>query len=450
MYYIINENQQIIATDQHFLEHCNVIDITALNKAILLENILLDINIKTTGEKVLTLQNRDQISLFTVQTIRLSSLIGSLSLIVLSPIKREKAVPTTTEEIAIENLIINKQSNNMPHLITNIEKELFTQEPITNIENKNIVIDVVEISQKIGVSENDYQDFFNDYVSTALSLEKDLRNHADYTQSNAIETLLHLGDVLHLESLQNSILRIQNASIDETASEVSSFYEMLSRITLQKPTQKDNKAIDIDINNVQTLSKPPIYTEKSEKDIFELDLDTTPTQNNTILKSENKAKEDIFELDLDIPLMKPDEKQPLQAELNTSEELYIQKPNKISYEPLDLSKVQPIHFDFSLSAAAEELSLPENLIKEFMLDFISQVHTEIDTMLKAYQNTDLETIQKTGHLLKGVASNLRITTLSDTLYKIQFCTDLEDIEPLIKDFWGHFLSFETQMNSLSQ
>ena len=71
-------------------------------------------------------------------------------------------------------------------------------------------------------------------------------------------------------------------------------------------------------------------------------------------------------------------------------------------------------------------------------------------MLRAYENGDLETIQKIGHLLKGTSSNLRINPLADTLYKIQFCEDSSQLEDLIKEYWAHFLSFEHQINIISK
>jgi len=99
-----------------------------------------------------------------------------------------------------------------------------------------------------------------------------------------------------------------------------------------------------------------------------------------------------------------------------------------------------------MEAAANDLSLPVELIEEFVHDFLEQAHIETDKMLEAYEKGDLDTIQKIGHLLKGTASNLRINPLSDTLYEIQFCEDSNNLEKLIKEYWGHFLSFETQIN----
>ena len=114
-----------------------------------------------------------------------------------------------------------------------------------------------------------------------------------------------------------------------------------------------------------------------------------------------------------------------------------------------LEDIQPVHFDFRLEEAADDLGLPVELIEEFVNDFILQAKEETPKMLEAYKRGELETIQKIGHLLKGAASNLRITPLAETLYEIQFCNDSSQLEPLIKNYWAHFLSFEKQMNTIS-
>ena len=124
--------------------------------------------------------------------------------------------------------------------------------------------------------------------------------------------------------------------------------------------------------------------------------------------------------------------------------------NENSFGTIDLSNIKPIHFDFQLEEAANDLSLPVELIEEFVNDFIDQAHIETEKMLEAYEKGDLDAIQKLGHLLKGASSNLRINPLSDTLYQIQFCEDSSQLEDLIKDYWGHFLSFEIQINALSR
>ena len=126
------------------------------------------------------------------------------------------------------------------------------------------------------------------------------------------------------------------------------------------------------------------------------------------------------------------------------------EPHPDSFGTIDLSDVKPKHFDFQLEQAANDLSLPVELIEEFVHDFIEQAHVETKNMLKAYEEGDLPKIQAIGHLLKGASSNLRINALSDTLYKIQFCENEIGLDGLIKDYWAHFLSFENQINVISK
>ena len=132
--------------------------------------------------------------------------------------------------------------------------------------------------------------------------------------------------------------------------------------------------------------------------------------------------------------------------LETEEEI-VQDSN--SFGTLDFDGIKPIHFDFRLEEAADDLSLPVDLIEEFVNDFIVQAIEEKDTFIKAYHEGDLDTIQKTGHKLKGASSNLRIVPLSETLEDIQHCEDPERLLPLLKKYWGQFLSFELFMQNIS-
>lgn len=93
------------------------------------------------------------------------------------------------------------------------------------------------------------------------------------------------------------------------------------------------------------------------------------------------------------------------------------------------------------------MSLPIELVEEFVHDFIEQAHSETKKMLHAYEKGDLESIQQIGYHLKSVSGNLYITTLSDTLNDIQLCEDPSKLKKLIRKYWGQFLSFEQQINT---
>ena len=270
-----------------------------------------------------------------------------------------------------------------------------------NLE-EDITIDIEKISQTIGISTDDYRLFFDEFIDTAFSLEEDLRSTHEENYKNGITTLSYLSDALHLPILQKAIANIDRQEGEMKAASIDTFYRMLS-----------------------TLS-----TEGSKT----IDAESAKEENTTI---------ELFD---DIPLVDSEEAKEEVKEEVTEET----KPSHTEgFGSLSLEEVQPIHFNFKLEEAAEDLSLPVELIEEFVQDFIEQAHSETKKMLEAYEAGDLETIQKIGHLLKGASSNLRINTLSETLYNIQFCEDPNNLEALIKDYWGHFLAFEKQINIIS-
>ena len=259
------------------------------------------------------------------------------------------------------------------------EDKALNAEPDSS-DNAEILVDIEKVSQQIGVSTEDYDTFLNEYIDTALGLEKDLQSTDTEKRSNAIGTLSHLSDVLQLPVIGDIIASIDTAPTDKQRETVESFYAALSRITTSQVSQEESK---IDLFDTQEEVKPAVTV------------------------------------------------------------------NENSFGSISLEGIKPIHFDFQLEEAANDLSLPVELIEEFVNDFIEQGHIETKKMLTAYEEGDLDAIQKIGHLLKGASSNLRINALSDTLYKIQFCEDSSNLEQYIKDYWGHFLSFEIQINALA-
>ena len=267
-----------------------------------------------------------------------------------------------------------------------------------NLE-EDITIDIEKISQTIGISTDDYRLFFDEFIDTAFSLEEDLRSTHEENYKNGITTLSYLSDALHLPMLQKAITDIDRQKGEMKTASIDTFYRMLSTLSTEK-----SKTIDTE-------------SAKEENATIEL-FDDIP-----LIDSKEESKEEVTE-----------ETKPSHAG---------------GFGSLSLEEVQPIHFNFKLEEAAEDLSLPVELIEEFVQDFIEQAHSETKKMLEAYEAGDLETIQKIGHLLKGASSNLRINTLSETLYNIQFCEDPNNLEALIKDYWGHFLAFEKQINIIS-
>jgi hypothetical protein len=319
---------------------------------------------------------------------------------------------TPTEDDAIETLAIadlEEETEEAP-LALGLDDDLFLD--TKKIEDTaEISINIEEISQKIGISTDDYNGFLNEFIDTSLGLEKDLQSNDEETRSSAIGTLSHLSDVLHLPVIGDIITNIADAKSDDQREVIESFYATLSRITTETPSEEK---IEIE-KNIEVNEDTDDLNVVEEEEKLEL-FDTPDTLKEPMIQEEVKPRK------------------------STSSE---------SFGTISLEGIKPKHFDFQLEEAANDLSLPVELIEEFVHDFIDQAHIETKKMLEAYEEGDLDAIQKIGHLLKGASSNLRINPLSDTLYKIQFCEDTSQLEALIKDYWAHFLSFENQINVIS-
>ncbi|AKF24398.1 hypothetical protein YH65_02550 [Sulfurovum lithotrophicum] len=421
MYYITNQNGQIIAASSDLLALLQVDSIEVLYKKIALDAIEL-----TAEEKDIIIKTPLDEAHYKKEEEILLSLLGEMTLIRLTEkisgeIGIAEELPSSVEEKEEKLLLLEKESvipeskskekeeealfeirepadeqeTSVPEAKAKKqekvpEDDLFdlilpdnAEETIGEIEDKAVLekavgpiyIDVKEIAQSIGISPEDYNTFLTEYIDTALSLEDDLRSKEKSKRTAATHTLFHLSNVLRLPVVTEIIEQLKYTEDEDIESSIQSFYNTLSRLTTTKP-----KAA------------------AGEKEI------------------------------------------PIKKEIKPSE----------GFGTIDLSNVKPIYFDFQVEQAANELSLPAELIEEFIHDFIKQAHEETDKMLKAYEKGDLETINKIGHLLKGTASNLRITPLADTLYEIQFCEDSSQLEKLIKEYWGHFIAFETQFELTSK
>jgi len=422
MYYILNETNQLIAADEEMLSLCGATHIEALSSKIAKD----DISLQFIDEETLIIRIEEDAKTFQFTKTSLSGLLGDLHLIHISTsnahnddiltINTPQAEPQEDTLELFELLDDNQNTadartqetsryelnEEMPiDLGISDEKNIFPQNQ--NLEVEAITIDINKTSQKIGISQDDYQNFLNEFIDTALVLEDDLQSENHEKRSEAIHTLSQLVEVLHIPIMGDIIINIDNTDKANQLQAIESFYHTLSRITT-KDTKEDNEDIITIIEETRTPEETlELFTE-----------------------SENIEQATIEE-----------------------EVTHIELSSNQSFGSISLEGIKPKHFDFQLEEAANDLSLPVELIEEFVHDFIDQSHIETKKMLEAYEKGDLDTIQKIGHLLKGASSNLRINALADTLYKIQFCEKPDQLEMLIKDYWAHFLSFENQLNMSS-
>ena len=420
MYYIVNEDKQIIAADETFLSLCHASNIVELCANQYNNTLSITLSSDTLEVKIDT-----KVETFSVLQTPLSSLLGSITVVSLKVTNEESTdleenetdflILDEKEEISQDTILldipeekedislpVNTEDNNatvdiMENLLDiPLAKETNSSPKTAEADNSEIFIDISQISQKIGISQEDYKAFLNEYIDDALVYEKDLSSADTNTRSAAIAKLSHLGFMLSLPKVGDIMESISNASDETRAKEIESFYSTLSRIS----------------------------TTKSELEIEDVEL-------------------------FDLSMTSAEKEIPKEKTTETTAIKEVEKASNVSFGTLDLSQVEPILFDFQIEEAANDLSLPVELIEEFVQDFIEQARIETEKMLTFYEKGDLDAIQKIGHLLKGASSNLRIKPLADTLYNIQFCTDSDQLEELIKTYWGHFLSFEKRIKLIS-
>jgi len=367
MYYIVNHTEHIIAADKSFLNLFSIENIDELYTKIALGDIQF-----TTSDGTIIITTKNGIRSYQTQNHMLSGMLGNITLVQVHP-SEEESISVIDDEEPFD-------------LLSNVEKAEIEESIEETIEERKvntspIVIDIESISQEIGISTNDYKNFLNEYIDTALDLEEDLRNTEEEKYYHAISTLSHLSNILHLPIITNIIEQLEDSQLDDRDPLIKSLYATITRLTTTE-TNISEEEIKFQIKNTATPVEKDITTE--------------------------------------------------------------------SFGTINLDDVQPLYLDFEIETSANDLSLPVELIQEFVHDFIEQTHIETEKMLEAYEKGDLNTIQNISHLLKRAASNLRINALSDTLYKIQFCEDSSNLENLIKEYWGIFLSFENQINIKSK
>jgi len=396
MHYILNETNQIIAADESLLNLCGLSHIDELSLKIALGEIKFD----PTSETNLIITNDNNDEAYTISKTSLSSMLGRLTLVNVQ-IEEEASIESSapmdleTDLISIDTDV--EDTITEPETVEE-ETELFNLVSDEEFEESVETLDLgIEEKSEAVVDDTTPIVIDIDTISQQIGV-----SHEDYDTflNEYIDTALGLEQDLR-------------SSDEQTCSSAVATLSHLSEV-LQLPV------IGKLIENVSNASAD---TQREAVESFYAALSrltTTPTV-------QEEEKKDLFEVQDDA----------------------VASAAGTGFGTISLDDVKPIHFDFRLEEAANDLSLPIELIEEFVRDFIDQGHIETKNMLKAYEEGDLDAIQKIGHLLKGASSNLRIKDLSDTLYKIQFCENSDDLEHLIKDYWGHFLSFEIQINALA-
>jgi len=268
-------------------------------------------------------------------------------------------------------------------------------EPEERSYSRSFFADYEDNARLIGITSSEYYTFLKQFTDEALASESGLRSNDFYVFKNSLVSIRDTAQLLHLPGIYDGLKDIEDLPSEEKSSRLDTFFEHIRHI------RKD----------IETVggSGDVVYHEDEAAD--------------EIISSESVAPE-------------PEE---TATEDTVPPEEETEEKTPVSF---DLTQVEPIAFDFSAKTAADELGLPEELVKEFVSDFLGQAKENISVFKEAEEKGDMTTIQKTAHLLKGAAGNLRIDALADTLETIQHNEEKEKVPELINTFLGQLKMLE--------
>ncbi len=402
MYYGYNDDKELILADKEFIELLGFLSFEELKDSDIMSNLTFE------DKQVVIRQNRQLISATSIEN-ELYGVQGAFKLVELKDIEIEE-----------------------------IQDGLKPQKPLRT-KYKPIYLDVEKIAKEIGLSVSDYKLYLDSFIDQSIIDEKRLLEGND----KVIKNLSNLALTLKIPHINIILLKIQKLPHRERVHLIDEYYTKLALLTLERPDDYEEEIIDDifepDDNNRET--KEDILNSRFTELLNSVDNDK---KNEQQIETKNETKTDSTTESF--PLDEPKSKAISEAfnrEIQSHSE-----HNEI--KEISLDEIAPLPISYNPQTAADELNLPVVLIEEFVDDFIEQAHHDIDHLLTSYYQKDMDNIHELGHKLKGAASNLRINELSDILEEIQFCTEHEKLEGLIKEYWGHFLSLEDYMQQLKR
>ena len=301
-------------------------------------------------------------------------------------------------EVASENEKLKQDNIKYPEEKTDEEELSVSSKDNNKITYKlmKLQIDSIDIEKnanKLSIDSKSYKMLLANYLDEIEKYNSELENGITST----IDMLQDAGELLSLNSLTQKLESLKsNTDRRETAKEISLMVSLLK----EKIETTNNEAVNIE--QIKEDSSEVLKVEKQEIE-------------------EKKS--------VSIPPV-PDEI----IDITSAQDL--------------LASLNPQSVSFNPNRAADELNLPKSLILEFVEDFISQAKEHLPIIVDAYKKEDIKTIQTTAHMLKGAASNLRLDTIAENLFKIQKEGNINNSGELIKQFVAKIKGLSSEVASL--
>ena len=342
------------------------------------------------------------------------------------------------EESGNESLEILETPTHTENEIPSIEELTAEEETETEkvsakeAEVANIVIDLEDRAKLLEIDTEEYKSLFMDFISDAREMKESLLVSDTESIRDTVSILKDAVLLLQLQALKDMLADIEASDSESRKTAVDRFYLTLDAI--ESEIEAGNSKIVIGTPSVTELAKSE-STVKSE----------------SVHEAESVTVEPEKAAEIETPTVTNEEVPAAESEkIEEQKEEVTETPpsDKLTADDI-LDGVKPIPIEFSLHIASEELSLPEDLVLEFISDFAQQAHENLPVLIEEYRNNELDKLQKTAHMLKGAASNLRIEQMVDNLYQLQYDNDIDNAPDRIRLFAGQLMGLDNYLKQMN-
>jgi len=329
--------------------------------------------------------------------------------------QNDVAQPTVDEEHKIAQ--VEKQDISEVENKDSSDKTDFILEKIINIQVDSI--NLQENAKKLNIDLNSYKMLLNSYLSEIDKYIPQLKK----SDTQTINMLIDAGQLLSLDSITSKLTNLKSLNQEEKEPKIKEL-EIFSKLLKEK------------LNN-KTEEKKVVENRDLDKKQEHISL------SSTINESKIEEKESIESPKVEVKMVKiEDSYSKTKNSAESSKVLDITSAEEL------LELVDPIEINLNPKIAAEELNLPEELIVEFINDFLTQSKEHLPIIVESYKTGNIDKVQSTAHMLKGAANNLRLNKIADNLFKIQKETKLENDNELIKKFVAQIKGLELELKKI--
>jgi HPt (histidine-containing phosphotransfer) domain-containing protein len=263
------------------------------------------------------------------------------------------------------------------------------------------------------------------WISFLLHAESDASSAIVHGNGRTFTCTLELHPLYLADTPASSSYRIEMTHVKTLSGEAIKPHIITPKATKAPitPPISNQPRSSLDFSDVT----PTILSEPSTLDIPEMTLsplDTfdTPAADDSYLDVENNP---FFQKTAHVPT-------PQEAPVAPA-------PKGVSYSAAEKEyfSTHTVNDDYKYdpTIAAGELGLPVDLIEEFIGDFIQQSHDFKEPLYEAVAKNDFNNIHILSHKLKGVAANLRIEDVLETLTIINSSSDMEEVDANLKYYY---------------